>query len=265
MKYYNDQDESPALIGHKFTTKKDVDDYFSGDRIRCLICGKWLKAIGGQHLKSHGITVEKYKEMFGLPNGRGLVCGETSAKQQAALKKRIAAGDKTLTPLTPELMFKAQHAQKKRPPQYHINDISKYAVKGIRTLKKRARERTKSIDWDNFIKVMTETGKSLYSLSEISGMPTYYDLQMKIINDPEFERIYNKALKKTKLKHAMADEVYRLRADGLSTRGISRITNISTTHVKRILKQQHSKGDIDNWGDGPITPAPSLKQDEQSP
>lgn len=56
-----------------FKTKEDIEYYFKGDKIQCLICGKWFKALNG-HFKAHGMNVDQYKEMFGLPWSRGL-CG----------------------------------------------------------------------------------------------------------------------------------------------------------------------------------------------
>ena len=56
-----------------FKTKEDIEYYFKGDKIQCLICGKWFKALNG-HFKAHGLNVDQYKEMFGLPWSRGL-CG----------------------------------------------------------------------------------------------------------------------------------------------------------------------------------------------
>lgn len=57
----------------KFKTKEEVDAYFSSEKIQCLLCGKWFKSIGGNHMiHKLGITTDEYKEMFGLPWKRGL-------------------------------------------------------------------------------------------------------------------------------------------------------------------------------------------------
>ena len=57
-----------------FETKEEVYDYFSGDRIQCLLCGKWFQRLPS-HLKAiHEMTSDEYKEMYGLPWKHGL-CG----------------------------------------------------------------------------------------------------------------------------------------------------------------------------------------------
>ena len=40
----------------KFGTKAEIDDYFGGNKVQCLFCGKWFKALT-QHLgRTHDIT-----------------------------------------------------------------------------------------------------------------------------------------------------------------------------------------------------------------
>lgn len=239
MKYYTDPDESPIMIGQKFRNKEDVESYFSGDRIRCLICGQWLKAISGQHLKKHRVSVEQYKDMFGLPNGRGLVCGETHDRQRKALIKRIADGDPSLTVMTPDLMYKAQHAPKKKPPQYHIDAaINRYAPSGIEAIKNRATERADNINWDEFLNNVSRKGKAAWSLCREKGMPSQYDVYCKMQADHEFRQKYDDAIKQNKLKYAKISIIIELKSQGLSSRKIAQATGVSPTHVKRILREQ---------------------------
>jgi transposase len=69
-----------------FQTKEEVDAYFSYEHIQCLMCGKWYAEINHMHLgRIHDMTVDEYKERFGLPWGRGLL-------GQAALRKRSEIG-----------------------------------------------------------------------------------------------------------------------------------------------------------------------------
>lgn len=34
------------------------------DKLNCKVCGKRLRSINNTHLKTHGITVEEYKELY---------------------------------------------------------------------------------------------------------------------------------------------------------------------------------------------------------
>lgn len=74
-----------------FETKEEIDQYMSGDRITCLLCGKSYKALGS-HLKVHGLTSDQYKIEYGLPLSVGLDnCHLTEIKSKR-FKKMIADG-----------------------------------------------------------------------------------------------------------------------------------------------------------------------------
>lgn len=56
------------MIDNKFETRKEVEEYLSGNTITCLICGEERKRLGGTHLrKGHGLSPDEYKIMFGIP------------------------------------------------------------------------------------------------------------------------------------------------------------------------------------------------------
>lgn len=83
---------------HPFSMSSDERDlYFSGDSIVCLLCGKKYRTLGGPHLqKIHSITVDQYKEMYGLPYSRGLACGELYQLRAEQAYNRVISGELTL-------------------------------------------------------------------------------------------------------------------------------------------------------------------------
>jgi len=88
-----------------FKTKEEIDQYFSTDKIQCLICGKEFYTLGTHLLMKHNISVDEYKEKFGLPWGKGLagkIAREKSAKHARNL---IQTGVVTLNH-SPEYMKK---------------------------------------------------------------------------------------------------------------------------------------------------------------
>lgn len=58
----------------KFTTKEEIEDYFTDDGIQCLLCGKWLETFSTHLQRIHGTTKKQYCSIFGLPLKRGLAC-----------------------------------------------------------------------------------------------------------------------------------------------------------------------------------------------
>lgn len=65
------------------------------DRILCLVCGRWFRALPTHLRRTHGIGDDDYRLRFGLPAGLPLVCGEWSENQSRRNVERDAA--RTLT------------------------------------------------------------------------------------------------------------------------------------------------------------------------
>jgi predicted transcriptional regulator len=69
-----------------FKTRRDVERYYSGDTIECLICGRHFKRLQRHLAAKHGLSADDYKKQFGLPWTRGLThlspsqAGRTNAK-----------------------------------------------------------------------------------------------------------------------------------------------------------------------------------------
>lgn len=82
---------------NKFKTINEIDDYFNGDEITCLLCGNGYKQLP-QHLASiHDINTDDYKIRFNLPLSRGLVSKEFHEERSLDCKKRgIGGGDEKM-------------------------------------------------------------------------------------------------------------------------------------------------------------------------
>jgi hypothetical protein len=77
----------------KFTTRKEVDKYFSNDEgIQCLLCGRFLGTLQNHLQIVHGISHEEYRERYGLPWRKGLVARKVSSQFSTALTNRIKNG-----------------------------------------------------------------------------------------------------------------------------------------------------------------------------
>jgi hypothetical protein len=60
-----------------FRTRQEVNRYFSGKTIKCLICGKGFGRLSFHLAAKHGITTDAYKSRFGLPWTRGLTSAQS--------------------------------------------------------------------------------------------------------------------------------------------------------------------------------------------
>jgi ROS/MUCR transcriptional regulator protein len=69
-----------AKTPQAFKTRRDIDRYFSGDTIECLICGRHFQRLQTHLATKHGIAADDYKKRFGLPWTRGLTSAASLAK-----------------------------------------------------------------------------------------------------------------------------------------------------------------------------------------
>lgn len=91
-------------------TKAEIDEYFSGDKIQCLICGYHFKALSG-HLELHSMVADDYKERYGLPWRRGLSSATSRERKSQAITRCHEEG--TVKKFTPENQKLGQIAIKK--------------------------------------------------------------------------------------------------------------------------------------------------------
>ena len=63
-----------------FESKQDIEEYFSHDKIQCLLCNRWFKSLSTHLYKAHDILADDYRRMFDLPFSKGL-CGESSREK----------------------------------------------------------------------------------------------------------------------------------------------------------------------------------------
>ena len=65
-------------INRPFQSRKEVEEYLSGDRIVCLLCGKPYKMLAPHIKRIHGTDAEDYKSIYGIPQKYGLTCEEAT-------------------------------------------------------------------------------------------------------------------------------------------------------------------------------------------
>jgi hypothetical protein len=78
-----------------FTTRREIDRYFSGETIECLLCGRRFRRLGRHLPPAHGVSVNEYRLRFGLPWSRGLTSAASLAAsgwtaERKAQAKRLA-------------------------------------------------------------------------------------------------------------------------------------------------------------------------------
>jgi ROS/MUCR transcriptional regulator protein len=75
-----------------FASRSQIERYFSGTTIRCLLCGERFRRLQSHLRARHGWSTDEYRVRFGLPWSRGLVSKAAfelaSARWTAARRKQ---------------------------------------------------------------------------------------------------------------------------------------------------------------------------------
>jgi len=80
-----------AKTPQAFKTRRDIERYFSGDTIECLICGRHFKRLQTHLAAKHGMAADDYKKRFGLPWTRGLTSATSLANSGWTDERKVKA------------------------------------------------------------------------------------------------------------------------------------------------------------------------------
>lgn len=61
----------------KFETEDELKKYFGEEKVQCLLCGRRYRGLFQHLLKGHGVSLEEYRVMYGIPLEYGLVGEDT--------------------------------------------------------------------------------------------------------------------------------------------------------------------------------------------
>jgi hypothetical protein len=78
-------------VRRPFQTRREIERYFSGKTITCLLCGRRLGRLAFHLAAKHGLTVDQYKARFGLPWRRGLTSGASHNNSGWSKKRKRKA------------------------------------------------------------------------------------------------------------------------------------------------------------------------------
>lgn len=79
-------------VTRKFESRAEVLEYFSGDKVVCLLCGHEFGSLGQHIRKLHELDPDQYREKYGIPWTYGLTSQRSSAKYSNAVTARMEAG-----------------------------------------------------------------------------------------------------------------------------------------------------------------------------
>lgn len=158
-----------------FKTIVEIDKYYSGTRIQCLVCGKYFKELGWHLKKKHDMSCDEYKEKHGLPWTRGLVAEELHIRKSDMAKSLVADG-KIAQHFDVDEFRKLRSRTQTRPYQpFHKDIIIKTGLAALE-MHRNPYPPGRECIWkpEHFEKYITElkrTGKSILGIYERGKWP----------------------------------------------------------------------------------------------
>lgn len=81
------QNDNEATPPRRFQTRKQVERYFGGKTIQCLLCDKRFRRLASHLHYRHQMSADEYKRVYGLPWSRGLT-SERSRRNSGWTERR---------------------------------------------------------------------------------------------------------------------------------------------------------------------------------
>jgi hypothetical protein len=75
----------------QFKARREIENYFSGATIECLLCRRHFKRLQTHLAAKHQMSADEYKERFGLPWTRGLISAASLANSGWTNKRKARA------------------------------------------------------------------------------------------------------------------------------------------------------------------------------
>jgi predicted transcriptional regulator len=232
---------------HAFS-EEQVRDYYSGDRIVCLQCGKKYLRLAN-HLESiHGLQLDTYREMYGLPYRGGLLCEESKARYRKCAEDKFESGAWNLAHwrATQPKAADASRGRKRRIAPFQLEKYTK------RMLRLAGRESPyEASDYQAILAEIERGNRTLDDILEDEGRPCATTFYRHCRENPDYDRKVKDAFEaqpfwlqsvQSRLGARFKQAVWELFLHGLSDQKIARALGVTAmTSNKYTKKWRHEK------------------------
>jgi CRP-like cAMP-binding protein len=226
----------------RFTTVEEIEAYFAGAKIQCLLCGKWYKQISPSHLSAkHDTTPEEYRQRYGLPWMRGLTAEHSRQKRSAISKQLIDTGRiPKIDGTDSEIKRKAKESQP-RPIQPAIRESTQRRLRKFRKQQGYAWERS---DYEAVLDRMKTQQRILSDVCRDPDLPGISAWQTFAAAHPDmaaqeeqihFSLPYALQIMSRRVSPQFRTDCQRLRDQGMTFEEIAAALEVSTNSVARVL------------------------------
>lgn len=75
-----------------FDSIEELDAYVAGEKIQCLECGRWFRALATHLPRTHGMTHDDYRDKWGIPRRYPLAGTSTRETLSTQMREQIDSG-----------------------------------------------------------------------------------------------------------------------------------------------------------------------------
>lgn len=123
--------KAPLQLAEGFGYKGVLLQTDNREFVQCHECGKWMASLGGNHVFSHNMTMEEYRDKHGLLQKYALVSDVLSNKMAESAHERHAAGTFNSSgvfdsELAKKVSVNAQKARQKRRLVHNVQHSNKH-------------------------------------------------------------------------------------------------------------------------------------------
>ncbi len=226
----------------KFRTKEEIDVYFSGDRIQCLLCGRGLKALSAHLIAIHDVTSDDYREMYGLPWKRGLTSRNLN-KKMSEISTRLMREGKINSVQNYQIL---RRKRQRRPMQPFVRELLQRKLKPpLFILFEYTRE-----DYKKIIERMRNEQRALSDVCIDPDLPGLRTWTLFKKSHPEFEEKIKKAyysmpyglqIKFSNPSPRFTRDCQRLRDQKMTMKKIGKALGVTPLSVRKALMKARDK------------------------
>ncbi len=222
----------------KFGTKAEIDDYFAGNKVECLLCGKLFKTLPTHLERTHGITADDYREQYGLPWKRGLCGVGTSEKLSKNMLERQKNG---FRPPIEAAQKKSVTATRRQDQPFFLKIKEKNMKIGSEKFKKFTDQ-----DFRKVLTTMLRENKGLNEVCKDAGMPHFRAVSKYAKKNPKFrkqlERTYEQLPYSVQAgacrlpEKKFRKDLLSLKRSGITVADMTRLLGVSRSLINNRLK-----------------------------
>ena len=230
----------------RFENINEIDHYFAGTKIQCLLCGKRFKSLSTHLIRVHEINPDQYKEKYGLPWKRGL-CGTMTSKKLS--KNMIGRLKKGFRPPIEAAQRKSVKAMKRQDQPFFVKVKADNMKIGSEKMKKYTDQ-----DFKNVLGKMLNENKGLNEVCKDADLPHFNAVSKYAKKNPDFRKQLDKTYEQLPYsvqagagrlpEKKFKEDLKSLKRSGITVADMSRLLGVSRSLIQNRLNDMKESQNI---------------------